>query len=774
MLEEKTGINLDGQMAKYFGLAALFWTALVAVLLYAEISSTKEHSRRTAISEARSNFNKDRAFRYWGTNHGGVYVPATEQTPPNPYLNHVAERDITTPSGKRLTLMNPAYMVRQMNEQFADDYGIVGHITSLKLHNPNNVPDAWERDALKSFERGVKEKFEFTEIDGAPYVRLMRPMISKKGCLKCHAYQGYKEGDVRGGVGVAVPLKRILADEQREVRAAALSFGIIWAIGLIGIGLSSRGLKTQIRRRLTADEKLTESEERFRTISEVSTVAIYLTDPDRKCHYANPLWLAHAGMTLEAAQGDGWTTALHPDDRERVFSSWDRMVQSRGQWGTDCRFMTPEGNVTWVHGTANTIEDSAGNITGYVGINVDITERKRAEEQRSSLEAQFQHAQKLESLGVLAGGIAHDFNNLLTSILGNAELALSDTAHEAPVRSELEDIRSSAMLAADLTRQMLAYSGKGRFVVKDIDLNEVIEEMGHLLDVSISKSIVIQYDLMKSLPAVNGDATQVQQVVMNLITNASEAIGDKNGVVSLSTKTMQCDAAYLTQTYQVDDLPAGLYVCLEVADTGVGMDAETLLRVFEPFFTTKFSGRGLGMAAVLGIVRGHRGAIKVNSEPGHGTTFKILLPASGPAVVQESRASLKTADWQGKGSVLLVDDDASVRTVGKKILEKLGFSVVTAFDGLDALEIFRERGTEFSFVLLDLTMPRMGGEDCFRELRRIAPNARVILTSGYAADEVTQRFAGKGLTDFISKPFEIEKMKEVILRTLEGSDPHTS
>ena len=398
----------------------------------------------------------------------------------------------------------------------------------------------------------------------------------------------------------------------------------------------------------------------------------------------------------------------------------------------------------------------------------DITERKRVEEEHRRLQAQVQHAQKLESLGVLAGGIAHDFNNLLVAILGNADLALSDMPPGAGERIYVDEIRKAAKRASELTNQMLAYSGRGQFIVQPLDLNGIVHEMGHLLEVSISKKAVLRYDLAANLPAVEADANQIRQVVMNLITNASDAIGERSGIITLRTTIVEADRQYLSQTYVDEDIPEGHYVCLEVSDTGCGMDAQTKARLFDPFFTTKFTGRGLGLAAVLGIVRGHRGAIRVYSELGKGTTFRILLPTADGALQAANEQAAQEA-WTASGMILVVDDEESVRNVAKMMLKRSGFTVLTAADGSEAVETFRQRSGEIELVLLDMTMPRMGGEDAFREIRRIRGDAKVILCSGYNEQDATNRFAGKGLAGFIQKPFELDRLIEMVRSVLDSA-----
>ena len=355
---------------------------------------------------------------------------------------------------------------------------------------------------------------------------------------------------------------------------------------------------------------------------------------------------------------------------------------------------------------------------------------------------------------MLAGGIAHDFNNLVTTILGNADLARSQLAPTHPAGPHLDDIDCASRRAADLCRQMLAYSGKGRFVIQPVSLNDVVSEMEQLLSVSTSKKALVIRDFAADLPSTMADATQLRQVVMNLITNASEAIGDREGTITLRTGALICDRDYFSDV--VGDphqhLP-GPYVYLEVADTGAGMDAETLARIFDPFFSTKFAGRGLGLAAVLGIMRGHKGALKVSSQVGQGTTFRILLPA--PNVVPGPSATVVGAarDVRGHGLVLVADDEDRVRAVARNILERAGFSVLAATNGREALEIYRRRGREIRLVLLDMTMPQLDGGACFLALRDLDATAKIVLCSGYGEQEVVAHFVGKGLAGFLQKPY---------------------
>jgi len=346
-------------------------------------------------------------------------------------------------------------------------------------------------------------------------------------------------------------------------------------------------------------------------------------------------------------------------------------------------------------------------------------------------------------------------------VIAHAELALKRLPPESPAINHLQQIQLASNKAADLAGQMLAYSGKGKFVVETLDLNRVIEEMMHLLQVSISKNASLQFNLGQQLPAVEVDATQLRQVLMNLVINASEALSDVNGMITISTGTLNCDRDFFSESWLDADLSAGLYVYCEIKDTGCGMDKETLRRIYEPFFSTKFTGRGLGMAAVQGIVRGHKGAINVHSEVGKGSTFKVLLPAiSGPSFQTVAADSVK--DWQGSGQVLLVDDEQTVRDVCKTLLEELGYDVLTASNGLEALTLFMEHRETIDLVLMDLTMPIMSGEEAFLEMRKLDPKVKVIMTSGYAEQEISHLIDSKSLSGFIQKPFRLATLRDTL------------
>jgi PAS domain S-box-containing protein len=395
------------------------------------------------------------------------------------------------------------------------------------------------------------------------------------------------------------------------------------------------------------------------------------------------------------------------------------------------------------------------------GIANDITERKRTEDDQRRFTEQIQHTQKLESLGVLAGGIAHDFNNLLTAILGHADMAMSDVPADSPTREDLERIVQAAQRASEMTNQMLAYAGRGRFVVERLCPNRLVLEMSALLRVSIPKKVELHYDLADNLPPVQADKVQLQQVVMNLITNAAEAIGTQVGTITLETRVSRNAGREPIEGLQGDPLAPGEYVRITVSDTGTGMDTATLRRIFEPFFTTKFTGRGLGLAAVLGIVRGHHGALSVTSAPGQGTVFSVYLPVAPGRVETASEVEAPVASAARSGTILLVDDEEYVRRLAERALTRRGYRVLLANDGAEAVEAFRKERRNIDLVVLDLTMPVMDGRQAMEAIRAIDPSVKVVLSSGFTEHDLSTR--GKsGDAIFLQKPYLPSQLLEVV------------
>ncbi len=405
--------------------------------------------------------------------------------------------------------------------------------------------------------------------------------------------------------------------------------------------------------------------------------------------------------------------------------------------------------------------DSKGQLYGVCGISTDITQRVRAAEEQRRFETQLQAAQKLESLGVLAGGIAHDFNNLLVAILGSVDLALSQTGLAADLQDDLENIQSAAEAAAGLCRQLLAYSGRGQLTVEPVDVSQLVSKMTRLMDVSTSKKAHVVCNLAPDLPLIEADATQVVQVVMNLLTNASDALGDAPGEITVTTCELEVGTEPVKDLVFGTAPSPGRYVCIRVEDDGGGMDEETKRRLFEPFYTTKFTGRGLGLSAVVGIVRGHGGAITLRTRAGDGTCFGVLLPVpQEPLQLPELPPKRAPASDQDGTLVLVVDDEEPVRRLAKKALERAGFRVILAEDGRSAVRLFRERKDDIGLVLLDLTMPEMDGAQTLQALKAIEPRVNVVLASGYDQTSATRRGIPYQASGFLAKPYTARQLAE--------------
>ncbi|MCC6669618.1 MAG: PAS domain-containing protein [Planctomycetes bacterium] len=462
-----------------------------------------------------------------------------------------------------------------------------------------------------------------------------------------------------------------------------------------------------------------------------------------------------------------YARCLHPHDLHRVAEEVAEHTRTgRDAFEQEYRIVRPDGTVRWLHDFTVITRDEQGRVIEYAGYVVDTTARRAAEEAKRELEVQVLHAQKLESLGVLAGGIAHDFNNLLTGILGHAELARIELPADSPAHASLEQVVATARRAAELTAQMLAYSGRSQRAVQSLDLSGRVDEIAAMLRFSISKKARLELELARGLPPIDADAAQIQQLVMNLITNASDALGERSGTILVRTGLAECSRTELAATVGRPDLPPGPYVRLEVSDEGEGMPPEILSRVFEPFFTTKFTGRGLGLAAALGIVRGHRAAIRVRTEVGRGSTFEVFFPPGEGRALAPPPPPARPVAPARQQLILVVDDEDTVRNYARKVLERAGFRTLGAANGRAALEAYAAHGAEIAAVLLDLTMPEMDGRETLVALRRVRPDLPVILSSGYTENEVSEHAAPGPRTRFLHKPYEPRLLAEMVGQVL--------
>lgn len=496
---------------------------------------------------------------------------------------------------------------------------------------------------------------------------------------------------------------------------------------------------------------LQETNERIRNILESTSDSFVAVDRQWRCTYVNAKAASLCHLSVDQLLGkdlrNPFLSLLSPFARSSLLQSMEDRAPAHFE-------EYYEALESWFEVDAYPTQD------GLAIFGRDVTARKLMSDR-------LQQTQKLESLGVLAGGIAHDFNNLLTGIMGNASLVLDELAPDDPKRQSLENVVSGGERAAALTRQLLAYAGKGRFLIQPLDLSDLVRKTISLLNTSIPRTVELQLDMPEGLPPIQGDSSQVQQLIMNLVINAAEAIGEeKSGTVRVVTGVGELNQSDVEQNLIEEPVALGSCVTLAVHDTGCGMDENTIRRVFDPFFTTKFAGRGLGLAAATGIVRGHKGTMRVRSAPGKGSSFEVFFPAlpgetpaSEPAVVNQS-------PFEGTGTILVIDDEDSVRRAAQSILERYGYRVILAEGGKAGIDLFAKMSADIGLVLLDLTMPVMSGEETLERLKAIRIDVRIIVASGYNETEATRRLVGQELAGFIQKPFTSTSLAQQVRAAL--------
>jgi len=884
---------------RYLWAIAIVWTIAMTTLLLLNFNRTDQTIQNVAIAEARTHFNKDRAFRFWATEHGGVYVPVDSQTLPNPYLIDIPERDIETPSGKQLTLMNPAYAMRQMNEDFADLSGIIGHITSLDPIRPLNTPDEWERAALKAFVDGETEKMEFVDIDGVPYLRLMQPMFAEEKCLKCHEQQGYEIGDVRGGVSVSLPMSPMLARQQKTDASSLLSLGVMWLLGMIGIFIGGRAFNRRVKAHrqdvlalqqahdqlqqeremftngsvavfkwknqdkwpveyaspnvadllgytaetflqgdvvyadiihsedimrvtdevlfasqsqnerfehlpyrllhpdgtciwvldyttilrnddgeathyvgylidITAwkktEESLRESEERLALVLEGTELGMWDWNIPTNNVIFNARWAEMLGYDLSEIEqnGNSWRKLRHPDDVEKIRSALtDHMNGHTSIYQVERRMRSKTGEWIWVLDSGKIfVRDKNGNPIRIAGTQMDITKRKQLEEQ-------IVRQERMAAVGQLSAGIAHDFNNILAAILLHTELLQRWPDIPDKVQDHLSIIAASGQRAATLVRQILDFSQRTMRRPQQIDLESLLQESVRFLETTLPENIHSDLRIDAGDYMMMADSGQLQQAITNLVINARYAMpsgGTLQITLSMVDDVDTVDCAICTE------LIAARWIRIEVIDSGMGISADVLSHIFEPFFTTREigEGTGLGLSQVAGIVAQHDGHIHVDSGVGQGTNIALYLP---PLAVDDT--AVETDEGQGKvikhgnnETILLVEDDAVVVEATTAVLNYLGYQVIVASSGEDAITVFDEQHEQINLVLSDMMMPAMSGATLFRQLRAKSPYLKVILMSGYPLEDEGRVLLEEGMVAWLSKPITLEDLSQAVSKAL--------
>jgi PAS domain S-box-containing protein len=733
---------------RYFWYLTLLWTVLILTSGGWNVYQSRSETNEKARIEARTIFDHNIAYRRWNAMLGGVYAPVSEKNPPNPYLA-LPERDKVTRDGTRLTLVNPFRMTKQAYELLKQQSPLsaINRTVSLNALNPDNDPDAWERKGLEAFERKqLDEVSEVTEIGGKPYMRILKPYITVEGCLRCHGTQGYRPGDIRGAMSIAIPLEPYRAGEWRTLGTIAVSHLLLWLAGIVGIALFSRSIQRH-------ESRIAESEWKFRTLSEFAYDWEYWIDEQKRLVFVSPSCEHITGYSKDEFMADPslLSSIVHPEDREKYGAHLGNFRSPRHE-ELEIRIITKSGQVKWLsHGCEHIYVGDL--FLGRRVSNRDITDRKMLEEQ-------LRQSQKMESLGVLAGGVAHDFNNLLTAVSGYASMLRKKLGGaDESIRGYLHNMLNATERAKSLTRNLLAFGRKQIVRPGPVSLKAAADNISGLLRRIIGEDVELRISCSDIEFPVFGDQHQIEQVLMNLVTNSRDAM-PAGGAVSVSTNPVVLDAGFAARY----NAKAGEYMALAVDDSGSGIDDQDLPHIFEPFFTKKEKGKGtgLGLAIVYGIVKQHEGFITVQSERGRGTTFTIYLPAAprDQRVRERGRHSDGSAAdaYRGSGTILVAEDDETVRTFLRDILQDHGYAVITAEDGQDAVDAFNANRDAVNLVILDVVMPKKNGGEVYDVIKAAAPGMQFIFVSGYPQDILTTKGALDEDLEFIPKPLDIENL----------------
>lgn len=568
-------------------------------------------------------------------------------------------------------------------------------------------------------------------------------------------------------IGVFQAINKLSLDKKYSPLDVKRAFLISSYVGKL---LETCILYNQIRK---SEELLRESQERLKNVIEATNDGFFDWQVLKGEFFVSPSWKNEiiGDQALEGFYQISRSTVVN-DDIEKVDAVFGELLSpSHEAYEIEYRARNSQGKIIWVEERGRVIEWSGdGHINRLVGTFKDVTARKMAQHEKEKLQEQINHIQRLESLGVMAGGVAHDYNNMLTTILGNAELGLMDCSDDDPAKECFEQIKASASRSADLTRQLLDYSGKGKIHSEEVQLNQMIQETLQLVKASLSKKVDLKLNLASNLPSILGDVSQIRQILMNLIINASDSMEGNVGIINIETSVSikDNDAFWFYSTKELERITEKNFVCLKISDNGSGIDEANLTRIFEPFFSTKTSGRGLGLAATLGIVKSHQAGLKLNSKIGEGTTFFLQFPQKSDFFHKNSSKKdlQKTSTGNKKGTILIADDEETLRLILTRILTREGFEILVAENGKSALNLFLSHANKIDLLLLDNQMPEMSGIEAAEEIRKVAPDIPVLLISGNCQKE---DFSGSFRPNsFVQKPFlrahllsEIEKHLKV-------------
>ncbi len=771
-------------IGRFMLVGMLLWTLTIGYSLIWNATQVEAQVEYLAKKEALANWNKDLAFRRWATRHGGLYVKPNERTPPNPYLAHLPNRDVVTTDGMKLTLMNPAYMLRQMASEFEEMYGIKGSISGLRPLNPDNRADPWEQKAIKSFEQGETEIISITDIDDEPHLRLIRPMVMREGCLKCHAILGFKAGDIGGGVSVSIPLTPYREAAKETIWQVAATHGIIWLLGMLSIFyVIRRGKRYEaahkrhqqaIKNIVTGVSTATGDAFFHHLVEHVATIfdadcsfigILNKNDPEKintLAVYAHGKIIDNIEYPLKGtpcADVVKHGTCIFPSDVQQLFPN-DKMLKTMNIEGYIGRAMLDSHEK--LLGILVVMDGKPLQHTAEMAELLEIfAARAAGETERLSAETALRRSQKMDAIDQLSGGIAHDFNNQLGIILGYLDFLKKHTSDDEKSSRWVEIASNATLRCTDLTRQLLSFSRTQSNEKVVVEINTKIKEMETMLARSVTPAIDIQYVLDEKLWLTEIDPGEFQDAILNMVINARDAMPSGGKLlIETSNKTLDTEYAEFNPNAQ-----AGDYVQLILSDTGCGMDRITQEHVFEPFYTTKTKdkGTGLGMSMVYGFVKRFNGFIQIYSEVDIGTTLRIYLPR---ATATEVNTVSKISDEQnlptGKETILIVDDELDLLHLADTYLTSLGYKTRLAENASRALSIL-EQHKDIDCLFSDVVMPGgMNGYELSEQAVKNNPELKILLTSGFTSKTIAQNGQARFAAQMLSKPYRKADLAQYI------------
>jgi PAS domain S-box-containing protein len=730
------------------------WSLLVAASAIWNLHENYRSNYDKALIEARTIFEHNLAYRRWNSMHGGVYAKVGDTNKPNPHIM-LSDRDVTLLNGIRLTMINPFQMTKQAYDllrQQSPELAVLNRTISLNPLNPENTPDKWEAKGLHGFDEGKGPLSEITTIDGAPYMRLMSPYITEEKCLACHQQQGYKVGDVRGGMSIAVPMQPYYESAAAGRKIIMTTHIFLWLLGMVTIMLFFSGVRNY---KIAIKDK----EEKFRIVSEFAYNFEYWMNEKKQLSFISPSCERITGYTRkEFEQNENLMfDMIHPDDKDMC-----RMhlvdFQEPPLNDIQYRIIAKDGTIRWLSHTCTPIYVD-GQFLGRRGSNRDITDHKRMKEE-------LLQARKIEELGHFAAGVAHDFNNVLTSISMFSHLMMDEIKEEDTLLHDyINHIIIAAKLGQHLTSNLLMFGRKRSTNLKAANLNAIIRNIESVIHSLLPDEMNCRITLTDEKPQIKADPHQVEQIIINLVTNARDAM-PQGGELSITTKMI---SLHQEHTGKLRNIPTGSYVVLSVTDTGSGITEENLATIFKPFYSTKASnkGTGLGLSIIDNIIKQHNGFIDIDTVLQQGTTFHIYFPIladkdEGP----NDKCQPEEKSGPKKSTILLVDDDWLLRKSLQIFLQQQGYTVLTATDGDDAISIYKEHKGHIDMIILDVIMPKKNGRQVYDLLKEKDPQLKVLFISGSEDTILKEKNILDHKLEFLAKPLDMKifgsKIEEIL------------